>query len=469
MGKAKIVCTIGPASASRKIIREMLKSGMNVARLNFSHGDHEGQGRVCAYVREEAAKLKKTVAVLQDLQGIKIRIGDVAGGGIQLVNNREVSLRPGSLTSDEKNIYITYPALLQDVKSGDFILIDDGLLKLKVTGRTRDALRAVVVEGGLLRSRKGVNLPSSRTTLAAFTDKDRKDLAFGLIIGVDYVAVSFVRTAADIERVLHWAKRGNRKLPPIIAKIEKPEALRNIDEIIEIVDGIMVARGDLGVEMPTESVPVLQKSLIDLANRKGKLVITATQMLESMTQHSRPTRAEASDVANAVLDGTDALMLSAETTTGKFPVETVKMMQRIIESTESASVRKLYAAYEPGCSFAEATADGACKAAQDIGARAIVVLTHSGFTAKLISKLRPSVPVVAFAPKADVCRRMAIYWGVTPLLLGKWDDGILDAKFMAQIERVLLNNGLAGKGHNIVLAASSPFLGKPNIIRLHRI
>lgn len=469
MGKAKIVCTIGPASASRKVIREMLKSGMDVARLNFSHGDHEGQGRVCTYVREEAAKLKKSIAVLQDLQGIKIRIGDVVGGGIQLVNGREVSLRPGSLTSDERNIYITYPALLEDVKTGDLIVMDDGLLKLKVTGRAGDALKAVVVEGGFLRSRKGVNLPSSKTTLSAFTEKDRKDLAFGLSIGVDYVAVSFVRSAADIEKLLQWAKKGKRKLPPIIAKIEKPEGLKNIDAIMDIVDGIMVARGDLGVEMSTEAVPVIQKSLIDLANRRGKLVITATQMLESMTKYTRPTRAEASDVANAVLDGTDALMLSAETTNGKFPVETVRMMARIIETTESACLCKPLPPYERGCTFPEAAADGACKAAHDIGAKAIVVLTHSGFSARLLSKLKPTVPVVAFTPDKAVCSKMALYWGVTPLLLKKWDDGILDAKFMAEIERALLKNGLAGKGHNIVLVASSPFLGNPNIIRLHRI
>lgn len=469
MRKAKIVCTIGPASGSRKTIRELIKSGMDVARLNFSHGDYETHQKVASIVREESAKQNKIVAILQDLQGIKIRLGDIEDGGVTLKTGDEVFLRPGKELSDKKNLFITYPALLKDVKAGDRILIDDGLIKLGVTGRTEDALTAKALEGGSLKSRKGVNLPTSKTTLPAFTEKDRRDLEFGLKMGVDYVAISFVRTAEDIELVLNWAKRKKITLPPLIAKIEKPEALDNIDEIMDIVDGIMVARGDLGVEMPTEKVPLIQKMLIDLANKKGKLVITATQMLESMTQHTRPTRAEATDVANAVLDGTDALMLSAETTVGKYPVESVKMMDMIIKYTEASSVQRTVSAYHIGNTFPEAVADGACKAAHDIGAKAIVVFTRSGFTAGLLSKLRPDVPVIAFTPDEHVLRRTPLYWGTSAKLIRRRDMEILDAKFMSEIEKSLIKERLAKKGDSIVFVASSPFLGKPNIIRLHRL
>ncbi|HAK89721.1 MAG: pyruvate kinase [Nitrospirae bacterium GWC2_46_6] len=469
MRKAKIVCTIGPASASRKIIRELIKSGMDVARLNFSHGDHETHQNVAAIVREESAKQKKNVAILQDLQGIKIRLSDIDGGSAVLKAGEVVFLHPGKEASDKNNLFISYPALLKDVKTGDRIFIDDGLIKIEVIGTAKNALRAKVIEGGILRSRKGVNLPFTKTTLPAFTEKDRRDLEFGLKLGVDYVAVSFVRTAADIERVLEWAKKNNAKLPPLIAKIEKPEALNNIDEIMDIADGIMVARGDLGVEMPTEKVPMIQKMLINLANRKGKLVITATQMLESMTQHTRPTRAETGDVANAVLDGTDALMLSAETTTGKYPVESAKMMDLIIKYTEASILHRALSGYHIGNTFSEAIADGACKAAHDIGAKAIVVFTHSGFTAKLLSKLRPEVPIIAFTPDETVLRRMSIYWGTSAKLIKRSDAEILEAAFMKAIERSLVNERSIKRGDTIVFVASSPFMGKPNIIRLHRL
>lgn len=469
MRKAKIVCTIGPASASRKIIRELIKSGMDVARLNFSHGDHETHREIAALVREESAKQKKNVAILQDLQGIKIRLSDIAGESAVLKAGEVVFLHPGKETSDRNNLFISYPALLEDVKTGDRIFIDDGLIKIEVTGKAKNALRAKVIEGGILRSRKGVNLPFTKTTLPAFTEKDRRDLEFGLKLGVDYVAISFVRTAADITRVLEWAKKNKVKLPPLIAKIEKPEALDNINEIMDIADGIMVARGDLGVEMPTEKVPMIQKMLIDLANKKGKLVITATQMLESMTQHTRPTRAEASDVANAVLDGTDALMLSAETTTGKYPVESAKMMDMIIRYTESSVVHRALSSYQIGHRFSEAIADGACKAAHDTGAKAIVVFTHSGFTAKLLSKLRPDVPIIAFTPDEVAMRRMSIYWGTSAKLIKRSDAEILDAAFMKAIEKALVNERSIKRGDIIVFVASSPFLGKPNIIRLHRL
>ncbi|MBZ0157618.1 MAG: pyruvate kinase [Alphaproteobacteria bacterium] len=469
MRRAKIVCTIGPASSSRKIIGELIRSGMDVARLNFSHADHETHRAVAALVREEARKQKKIVSLLQDLQGIKIRLGEVEGNGIQLRTGSGVLLSPGKDTSTGNRLFISYPALLEDVKPGETVLINDGLIKLEVTGTIRGALEARTIEGGFLTSKKGVNFPASKTTLNAFTAKDRKDLELGLDLGVDYVAVSFVRRASDIELVRNWARRKGVQLPHLIAKIEKPEALDNINEIMEIVDGVMVARGDLGVELPTERVPIIQKQLIELANRRGKLVITATQMLESMTQHTRPTRAEASDVANAVLDGTDALMLSAETAAGKYPVESVRMMDVLIRSTEENLPGKICSTYEVGTAFPEAVADGACNAARDIGAKAIVVFTNRGFTARLLSKLRPVVPVIAFTPDEKVLRQMPLFWGVSGRLIRKKDMPVLSDELLSEVERSLIREGVITRGDSIVFVASSPFLGKRNIIRLHKI
>jgi pyruvate kinase len=469
MRKAKIVCTIGPASISKHIISELIKNGMDVARLNFSHGDPETHKKVSSIIKNESSAQKKIVSILQDLQGIKIRVGDIEGGSALLKAGDDVLVYPGTGTSSRKGLFISYSALLKDVKEGDSILLDDGLIKLIVIDKTRKALRTRIVEGGILKPRKGVNLPASKTSLPAFTEKDRNDLEFGLKMGIDYAAISFVRTAEDIGRVLNWAKKNNLTLPPLIAKIEKPEALENIDDIIDIADGIMVARGDLGVEIPAEKVPMAQKMLINLANRKGRLVITATQMLESMTNHTRPTRAEATDVANAVLDGSDALMLSAETAAGKYPVEALKMMDMIIRYTEGIHEQRTVSQYRIGNTFSEAVADGACKAAHDIGANAIVVFTHSGFTARLMSKLRPDVPIIAFTPDEKVLRQMPLCWNVIPELIKRKDVESLDSEFMEEIEDSLVRDKIAEAGDSIVFAASSPFLGKPNIIRLHRL
>ncbi len=469
MRKAKIVCTIGPSTSTHKMIRSLIMSGMDVARLNFSHGDHQTQGNVAAIVRGEARKQKKVVSLLQDLQGIKIRLGDVEGESMLLKKGKEVSIFPGRDISTTEKLFISYPALLKDVKEGENIVIDDGLIKLTVVGKSPKSLRAKVMEGGVVKSKKGVNLPASKTSLHAFTVKDRSDLEFGLSLGVDYVAISFVRRPDDINIVLRWAKRKGITLPPLIAKIEKPEAIDNIEEIIEMVDGIMVARGDLGVEMPTEKVPIIQKMLIDLANKKGKLVITATQMLESMTKHTRPTRAEASDVANAVLDGTDALMLSAETASGKYPLESFKMMDTIIKYTEETLFHKIQSPYQPGNMFAEAIADGACNAARDIGAKAIVVFTISGFTARLLAKIKPEIPVIALTPDERALGQMPLYWGVTGKMIKRGNNEILDIDSMADIDRSLVKDGLVKKGDSIVFVASSPFLGKTNIIRLRKL
>ncbi|MCE5311656.1 MAG: pyruvate kinase [Nitrospiraceae bacterium] len=478
MRRAKIICTIGPASNNTKIIEKLIRSGMDAARLNFSHGSHDDHAKASALVRSASARLRKKVSVIQDLQGIKIRVSDVAGGEMQLRKGQEVMLYPGTSTSSENSIFITYPHLLADVKAGHRLLLDDGFLRLDVRSRKDKGLRAVVIEGGLLRSRKGVNFPDSKISAHSFTPKDRADLLFGLSIGVDYVAVSFVRSADEILRIRRWADRRGALLPPLIAKIEKPEALKNIEEILDVVEGIMVARGDLGVEMPAEEVPVIQKMLIDLANKKGKLVVTATQMLESMTQRSRPTRAEATDVANAVLDGSDALMLSAETATGKYPVESVAMMHRIISFTEQKSLHRPEPVFEISGRFAEAVADGACKAAHDVGAKAIVVFTRSGFTAQLISKFRPGVPVFALTPDDVVLNRLPLLWGIEPMtgrfVFAKRSSAsgaaeTLDARFIRSVQQYIIRTGLVRKNETIIFVSSSAFLGDPNIIRIQQL
>ncbi|MDW7998601.1 MAG: pyruvate kinase [Thermodesulfovibrio sp.] len=468
MKRAKIVCTIGPSCDKRDVIKNMIESGMDVARLNFSHGSHEWFESIIKTIREEANKINKSIAILQDLQGIKIRIGEVENGAIQLRDGMHLEIFPGSDVSKENKIYISYPTLIEDVKPGEEILIDDGILKIKVEEKLKDRLIGRVIEGGVLRSRKGVNLPFTKTSIGSFTQKDQADLLFGVKMDVDYVAVSFVRDANDIEKIKKWANEKNINLPPLIAKIEKKEALTNINEILDLADGIMVARGDLGVELPPEEVPFYQKKLIDIANQRKKIVITATQMLESMKEHSRPTRAEASDVANAVLDGTDALMLSTETALGKYPVESVKTMSSIIDFTEEKFLDKISTQIKVSKYFPEAIASGAVRVAQDIEAKAIVVFTHSGFSALLISKLRPFMPIVAFTPDERVYRRISLMWNVIPKYIPKEVD-MIDNLFLKETERELKNLNLVKDGDAIVFVASSPFLGNKNVVRLHRV
>lgn len=472
MRKSKIVCTIGPASGSRGMISSLIKKGMDVARLNFSHGDYESHKKVIGFIREESKKLKKTVAILQDLQGIKIRVGLITGGSVELKKGAEIFLHGGTEVSSAEHIFISYSALKKDVRIGERILFDDGLIQARITGKIRDGLRAKITEGGILKDKKGVNLPHTKTSLSSFTGKDRKDLDFGLKMGIDYAALSFVRSAGDIRVVKEWLKKRHTTLP-IIAKIEKPEALDDIDNILSEVEGIMVARGDLGVEISPEEVPMLQKTLILRANEKGKLVITATQMLESMTEHTRPTRAEATDVANAVLDGTDALMLSAETATGKHPLEAVRMMDKIIRFTESKFFEYRGHPHIEGLDsyfsdFSSAVAEAACSAAEEIKAKAIVAFTQSGFTARLVSKFRPKVPVIAFTPDSTIKRRMSLYWGVTPMLIRHLAS--TDA-MIKEVEASLIYSRIAGKGDSIVITAGSPLgtPGKTNLMKLHRI
>ena len=463
--KAKIVCTIGPSSADREMIFSLIKNGMDVARLNFSHGDYATHKRAIKFIRDGSRRYNKPVAILQDLQGIKIRVGLIEGGAVELKKGRTLLLMSGEGTGNQEKLFISYPALLKDAKRGDRVLLDDGLIQLSVLGRTGGALRARVLEGGMLKDRKGVNLPGVNISVKSFTEKDEKDLLLGISMGVDYVAISFVRDANDVRKVKNWLKKKKQQIP-VIAKIEKPEALNNIGEILSEVDGIMVARGDLGVEIPSEEVPLIQKALIDSANKKGKIVITATQMLESMTEHLRPTRAETTDVANAVLDGTDALMLSAETATGKYPVDAIKMMDRIIKHTEL--IKEGEPSYIRGNTFAEATADAACGAAEDVKAKVIVAFTRSGSTARLVSKFRPGIPIIAYTPDKKIKNRMCFYWGVTPKimrLLATTDEMIIE------VEKSLVKERIVKKGDRIVIISSSPLstLGKTNFMKLHRI
>jgi pyruvate kinase len=464
--KAKIVCTIGPSSAHKKTIEALVKNGMDVARLNFSHGTHETHRMNIQRIREAAAKAAKPVAVLQDLQGIKIRTGSFEDGCFELKKGRTVNLLPGKKRGNSETIFISYKPLLKDAHRGQKVLLDDGLIQLRVTGRTSKGLYAKITEGGLLRNKMGVNFPGMNLSVSSFTKKDRLDLMFGVAMGVDYIAVSFVREVRDIKKVKNWLRSQNLAIP-VIAKIEKPEALTNIHDIMSEIDGIMVARGDLGVEMPVEEIPLIQKELIAEANKCGKIVITATQMLQSMTEHLRPSRAETTDVANAVLDGTDALMLSAETAIGKYPVESLKMMDRIITYTESLDDTEDYS-YMSGKTFAEAAAGAACRAAEVIHAKVLAAFTQSGFTAKLLSKYRPRVPIIAFTPTERIRNKASLYWGVTPKVMRL--PATTD-EMVAAVERSLVADKIVKSGDGIVITSSSPLStqGKTNFMKLHRI
>lgn len=466
--RTKIICTLGPSSASREVLGAMIEAGMDVARLNFSHGDPAWHEAVAKMARKEAEARHKSLAILQDLQGVKIRIGDVEGGEVVIREGEEVEIFPGEGLTVASRIYVRYPYLLEDLNEGEEILLDDGNLRLKVTGKTSQKLLARVLEGGFLRSRKGVSFPQSRTSIRTFTEKDRQDLRLGARLGVDYVAVSFVKDGEDLQRIKAWMKEENLPPIPLIAKIEKYEAIHAIEEICELAEGIMVARGDLGVETALEMVPVYQKKLMDTANRKGKIVIVATQMLESMRESPRPTRAEVTDVANAVLDGADALMLSAETATGRYPVETTRTMHTLIANAETYFLSRIPVVYEVRGIFPEAIVAGAVRTACDIRAQAIAVFTQSGFTAFLLSQLRPPVPVVAFTPRVKTFQQLAMVWGVFPRMLSP-EARIDSLRCLKDTERVLLEEGLVRPGDAVVFVTSSPFLGSGNLIRLHRV
>ncbi|MDA8155498.1 MAG: pyruvate kinase [Actinomycetota bacterium] len=461
--KAKIICTIGPVTINGAMIRGLIKSGMNVARLNFSHGTHAFHEEAVKTIRHESARLKKNVAIMLDLQGIKIRLGTLRGGQVELKKGRVVTIRRGGGPGDENTIYIRYPHLIEASEEGQRVLLSDGLIELQITEKGTDYLTASVKTGGILKEKKGVNLPGLKPLDVSFTKKDEADLLFGLKMGIDYVALSFVRTGSDVLALKEFLKRQNANGLPVIAKIETPQAIRNLDEILPLVDGIMVARGDLGVEIPPENVPVAQKSIVEKANRAGKFVIIATEMLESMTERPRPTRAETTDVSNAILDGADAVMLSQETSVGKYPLEAAGMMGRIIEETELSL--PIISRYQQKGTFSEAVARAATDAAHSVKAKYIIAFTQSGSTARLISMLRPYTEIIALSPSEHVLRRMALYWGVRARKIKKLKS--MDAQFK-EVEKALVSDRLAKTGDIIVITAGVPNQqGTTRLMKLH--
>ncbi len=470
MRRAKIVATIGPSSAGSDGIHKLLELGVDVARLNFSHGNPEEHADVLDRIRAASRRLQRAVAVLQDLQGPKIRTGPLAAGrrGVELRPGGEIVITTeGEVPGDETLVSTTYPHLAADVRPGDRMLVDDGLLELRVLATDGVRVRAEVVEGGVLGEHKGINLPGVAVRAEALSDKDRSDLSFGLAHGVDFVALSFVRAAEDVAQCRREMERAGRVVP-IVAKIEKPEALESLDAILASADGLMVARGDLGVEILPERVPGLQKEIVRRGNAAGKPVIIATQMLNSMIEHPRPTRAEASDVANAIWDGADAVMLSGETASGRHPFLAVQMMDRIIREAERARPPAMQAGPGADAPFTLVTAAAACRAAVEAGAKLICCFTLSGTTARLVAHFRPPVPIVAFSPDQAIRRRLALYWGVIPKVM----EPIRSPDAMSQIVGERLSaEGLARPGDRIVLVYGSPLgvSGQTNSIRLHQI
>ena len=415
MRKTKIICTIGPSSASAEVIEAMIRGGMNVARLNFSHGNHSDHGEKIKIIRDTARKLGTTVGILQDLAGPKIRVGFIPDPGILLDLGHDITLT--SLQTDGTNtrVSVSYSNLPEEVKIGDRLLLADGLMELVVVGTTNTEIKCRVITGGTLTSHKGINLPTGTIHAPSLTEKDRKDLLYGLEHDVDYVAMSFVKTADDIRTIKEIiGKQG--KAVPVIAKIEKHEAIAHLDEIVEISDGIMVARGDLGVELPPEDVPLIQKNIIRKANYAGKPVITATQMLRSMVNSPRPTRAEAADVANAVLDGTDALMLSEETASGSYPVEAVGFMNRIATNVEQGFPYESFLRLTPRKEISSSVAHASCVLADHLNAAAIVAYTRSGRTAAYLSRFRPRQTIIALSPDEKTVRKLTLFWGCLPRL-----------------------------------------------------
>ncbi len=463
--RTKIIATIGPASSSPAMISKLIRAGMDAARLNFSHGDRKDHKLRIRLIRSEAVKAGKHIAIIQDLQGPKLRVGAMKDGGVKLRRGSEILLTPRKIVGTSEAISVVYTRLTRDLRVGDHVLLDDGRLELKVTKKKNADVVCKIVCGGVLRSHKGINLPGTHLSLPSLSQKDKEDLIFGVAQGVDYIALSFVRSAEDILRSRRFIRSLRRDIP-IIAKIEKPEAVMNLHEIIEASDGIMVARGDLGVETSPEQVPLLQKKIIEACNQSEKPVITATQMLESMIESPQPTRAEASDVANAILDGTDCVMLSGETAVGKYPVQSVAVMARIALHAET-SLRPVPAdAHVSGAG--ESVAHAACRAAEEQKAKAIIAFTQSGSTALLVSKHRPAESIIAATPFERIGRLVSLYWGVTPILLKTkrtTDDMI------GSVERELLRRNLAKRGDLIVITAGVPVgvAGSTNMMKIHRV
>lgn len=475
---AKIVCTLGPSSATKAVISKLISAGMDVARLNFSHGTHQSHLEMIRLIRECATEIGKPVAILQDLQGPKLRVGKLPSDGIQLSAGDRVRLftvgdQRADYEGNDLSLPLDVPNLTRAVKPGNRILLDDGKLELQVTGLSSGVVETKVILGGFLKSHKGVNLPGTDLGIARFTEKDREDLAFGLMNGVDIIAISFVESADDVFNVkkiideLH----PSRKNIPIIAKLERPAAIKNLHEIMHAAEGVMVARGDLGVETSPALVPNVQKEIIRMANRHAKVVITATQMLESMISNPRPTRAEASDVANAIYDGTDAVMLSAETASGQYPVESVKMMVSIVHEAEKHILEWSHVEGFPKAAHKDdalAISNAAKTLAHDQDVSDIAVFTQSGKTALLMSKTRPRVQIIAFTPVPETLSMMSLYWGVIPILV-PFAKSL--EEMVHSVDTYLIKRKKLKAGEQVVLVSGFPVgaMRLPNLALLHTI
>lgn len=464
--KTKIVCTIGPASESPQILEALIQAGMNVARLNFSHGTHEEHLRKIKTIRQIADRLRQPVAILQDLSGPKIRVGKVREGGVELRRGEDFFLTKQERVGDEKGAFVNYPPLPDEVRPGDTILLSDGTIELRVLKSDGQRIQCRVMIGGMLTSHKGVNFPTRSILASAFTEKDQRDLLFGIQHGVDLIGLSYVKEAADIGEVKRFLEKESAHIP-VIAKIERKEALEHIDGILGASDGIMVARGDLGVETPLEKIPNVQKMLIRKANALGKPVITATQMLRSMVDHTQPTRAEVTDVVNAIYDGTDAIMLSEETASGQFPVEAFQMMAKIAQSAEEEFPHSLFLGRktDDGMNVQRAITRAASQLAEEVGAKVIVTPTESGSTARWVSKLRPCQPILALSRHISTVRELNLCWGVYPALVPDWKD---TDEMLERSKRIPQELGMASIGEKIVIIAGVPISvpGTTNLIKV---
>lgn len=470
MKRTKIVCTIGPASETEDILRQLMESGLNVARLNFSHGNHEEHKARIETIKKVREKLDLPIGIMLDTKGPEIRLKNFKEGGVELVDNQEFTLTTREVSGDEKIVSVSYEGLAKDVKSGDTILIDDGLIELEVIQIVKETdMVCIVKNGGSVKDHKGVNVPGVKINLPAVTQKDIDDILFGIENGIDFIAASFIRKAEDVFSIRKILEENGGDHIQIISKIENQEGVENIDEIINVSDGIMVARGDLGVEIETEEIPIIQKEIIRKCNEAGKPVITATQMLDSMMRNPRPTRAEVTDVANAIFDGTDAIMLSGETAAGKYPVEAVKTMYSIATRTEdSLDYKRILKENSKNreISTTNAISKATCTTAKDLGASAIVTATSSGFTASAVSKFRPKAPIIAATTTKEVMRKMALVWGVYPVLSSKSTstDEVIDLSIHSALEK-----GYIKQGDLIVITAGIPVgvSGTTNLIKVH--
>ena len=472
MKKTKIVCTIGPASESKDVFRQLVINGLDVARLNFSHGDHEEHGQRINTIKEVRWELNRPIAILLDTKGAEIRTGKFKDGEIELVEGQNFIITTKDVLGDNTISNVSYDGLPEDIGVGDTILIDDGLVGLKVKKIVNDTdIECIVENGGAVSNHKGVNVPNVKLNLPAVTEKDKSDIKFGIEKDVDFIAASFIRKASDVLAIREILENSDVHHIQIISKIENQEGLDNIDEIIRVSDGIMIARGDLGVEIPTEEIPLAQKEIIKKCNRAGKPVITATQMLDSMMRNPRPTRAEVTDVANAIFDGTDAIMLSGETAIGKYPVGAVKIMSDIAKRTESAiDYEELLGAkaVEKETLVTDAISYATCRIAADLGASAILTATSTGFTARMVSKFRPAVTIIAAVTDEHVRRRLSSSWGVYTVLTKRFHstDDVIVASVNRALEAELINNG-----DLIVITAGVPVgaTGTTNLIKVHTI